>query len=969
MNEQAIAGLLVQTTSPDAGIRKNAEKTLVDMEQHGGFTVMLLKILEQSNDKGTQLCAAIYFKNTVRKYWEDGPSAGINDGDRNSIKAHLLTLMCSMSPHVQRQLSEAVRIVGESDFPNQWQSLLPDLTSKLGATHDFDVIIGLLETANTLFKIYRDAEATDELHLKLKYCLEQFQEPLLNLYKQCVMMLDQNSSNPQMLAKVLKVLRLLTRIFYSLNWQTIPEYFEDHIGEWMELFRKLLEYQNPAVVHDDDETAGPIELVQAAIFTNIKLYANKYEDETRQYIRVFAELTWKLLNRTPDTMRYDPLVIIAIKFLTALVMNMRQKVYFENAQAQQEVLQKIVIPNLKMRECDYETFEDNPMEYIRRDIEGSDSDTRRRVACDLVRGLCRHFEDQTTANCEQYLAKLVSEYSANPAGNWHQMDTAITLMIALAVRRYTVVGGVSELNPKVSIDMFFNTYILPVLSSNDVNSQAVVKADAIKFFTTFRNQMPREVVIKVLPSLAALLRAKSFIVHTYAAQAIERVFMIKTPPPNIKYVYGQQDLEPVFEQIMVNLFEILESHENGIENDYVAKAVMRVLTKASPQRIAGITGAILGKLHAVLVRVCASPQNPKFIHYLFESIAALIRSSCKVNPALVEQFEQNLMPSFQEVLQREITELTPYVFQILAQLLELRPGGPSAGYLSLFPPLLRPDVWANRGNIPGLVRLLEAYMRTGAQQTVGSNPQQLEALLGVFQKLLSAKSTANMSVHLLIGIVEFLPPDIYAKYLTTVFQLLLVRVTQLNSKAFAQAVVSFLSVLVGKHGPQPMQKGLEGVGPALYSQIIREVWIPAVSAIKSNTDRKASVIAMTRLLCESPELQTPQNREQCWANLFIACLTILEIPAQAEALETAEEQLAVLAESGYSSSFAKLAYAQNEIRDSFKEIQDPRVFFVQSIRQAQAQQPGVMNDLIKLALRDKPNFAQIYEAYCGQIPR
>ena len=44
--------------------------------------------------------------------------------------------------------------------------------------------------------------------------------------------------------------------------------------------------------------------------------------------------------------------------------------------------------------------------------------------------------------------------------------------------------------------------------------------------------MPREVVTQVLPQLVKLLTAKSFVVHTYAAQAIERVFMIKTPPPN-----------------------------------------------------------------------------------------------------------------------------------------------------------------------------------------------------------------------------------------------------------------------------------------------------------------------------------------------------------------------------------------------------------------------------------------------------
>ena len=36
--------------------------------------------------------------------------------------------------------------------------------------------------------------------------------------------------------------------------------------------------------------------------------------------------------------------------------------------------------------------EDNAEEYIRRDIEGSDVDTRRRAACDLVKALSKSFE-------------------------------------------------------------------------------------------------------------------------------------------------------------------------------------------------------------------------------------------------------------------------------------------------------------------------------------------------------------------------------------------------------------------------------------------------------------------------------------------------------------------------------------------------------------------------------------------------
>ena len=52
---------------------------------------------------------------------------------------------------------------------------------------------------------------------------------------------------------------------------------------------------------------------------------------------------------------------------------------------------------------DEELFEDNPQEYIRRDVEGSDVDTRRRAACDLVKALSRLFEQRITQEFAQYV--------------------------------------------------------------------------------------------------------------------------------------------------------------------------------------------------------------------------------------------------------------------------------------------------------------------------------------------------------------------------------------------------------------------------------------------------------------------------------------------------------------------------------------------------------------------------------------
>lgn len=52
-------------------------------------------------------------------------------------------------------------------------------------------------------------------------------------------------------------------------------------------------------------------------------------------------------------------------------------------------------------------------------------------------------------------------------------------------------------------------------------------------------------------------------------------------------------------------------------------------------------------LKSILGRVCANPTNPTFNHYLFETVASLVKFICAATPAAVDAFEQLLFPPFQ----------------------------------------------------------------------------------------------------------------------------------------------------------------------------------------------------------------------------------------------------------------------------------------------------------------------------------
>jgi hypothetical protein len=78
------------------------------------------------------------------------------------------------------------------------------------------------------------------------------------------------------------------------------------------------------------------------------------------------------------------------------------------------------------RELDKEIFEDNPQDYIMIELEGSDSESRRRCSRDLLKVMCREFEARTTAICSEHITRLIGEFNADPT-KWVSKDTAVSL--------------------------------------------------------------------------------------------------------------------------------------------------------------------------------------------------------------------------------------------------------------------------------------------------------------------------------------------------------------------------------------------------------------------------------------------------------------------------------------------------------------------------------------------------------------
>eukprot|EP00124_Ichthyophonus_hoferi_P004893 Ihof_evm2s604 gene=Ihof_evmTU2s604 len=864
---QLLASHLGQTLSPDHTVRRTAEKELSQLESTANYSLLVLHLVaSETVSVDIRAAAAITFKNFVKHNWsmQDGEAGRISLADRDLIKQNIIDLMLSVPSRLQQQLSEAVSIIGSSDFPDQWDKLLPILVEKLGA-NDFDVINGVLQTANSLFKRYTYEFKSDALFSEIKYVLDNFADPLTQLTK-------------------------------------------------------------------DDERPGPFEKTKAQICENVALYASKYDEEEtniKNHLPTFVQDIWSLLVTTGRELRNDYLVSGAIQFLASVAIRPRTSTIFAQEGVMKTICENVIIPNMQLRDEDVECFEDDPEEYMRRDIEGSDTETRRRAACDLVRALRTNFEPQVTEIFTAYVDAMLQEYAKNPAANWKSKDAAIFLITSLTVTSTVQTMGATKTNVLVDVNDFYIKFIVPDLQSPTIDVMPVLKADAIKYVLTFRNQLTREALLATLPILVHHIGAKSLVQLSYASNCLERVLSIKDVSSGnareAKLKVGRADIKPYLELAFSELFGALGKSQS-MENHYVMKAIMRLICVAQEDVVPYI-GGIVQQLTAKLMEVAKNPSKPDFNHFLFESISASVRFVCQSDPNAVEAFEAALFPPFEVILQLDVTEFMPYVFQVMAQLLEVRQPPTPAQYLALFPHLLSPLLWEKNGNVPALTRLMKAFVLKGGE-AIGPDATTMSNLLGVFQKLLSSKINDHHGFALIVGIVECVPKEYLAPYLKNIFILVFQRLQSGKTVKFVIGLLQFVALLMDKHGADDAINVIDSIQPQLFGMVINSLFIPDLQKVSGTNERKACAVGLTTCLTQSQAMMTTYIQQ--WPSLLAALIKLFELPREDR---SDDDFIDVEVPGGYQNTFSRLAFSGKADHDPYKAIADPRTHLALALHQ------------------------------------
>lgn len=134
--------------------------------------------------------------------------------------------------------------------------------------------------------------------------------------------------------------------------------------------------------------------------------------------------------------------------------------------------------------------------------------------------------------------------------------------------------------------------------------------------------------------------------------------------------------------------------------------------------------------------------------------------------------------------------------------------------------------------------------------------EKLEALLGIFQKLVASKTNDHEGFNLLQSMIEFLPKESIAPFMSKIFVLLFQRLSSSKTAKYVKSLLVFFSLFAIRYGASELITTTDAVQPKLFGMVIERLILPEVQRVSGSLDRKTCAVGLTRLLCDAPECLT-----------------------------------------------------------------------------------------------------------------
>ena len=386
---------LAASLNPDQAIRRQAEQFLIEAQSRPDYCSALLEVsADNTIDHNLSLSAAVQLGQLVDVHWKFHSAeqadkitvTGFNfiilsEEDKTYVRTNIIAKMFQCQNRlVTKQYIRCIIMICRFDYPLKWPSLLSDISNALTSGNDKGVLTGCV----ALFCLAK----------KYEYEMDEAREPLFEVMQQCSGTLG--SICEQYMGQLdnetsLTILHQIVKVFYTANQLFLSPHLkvEGGLTPWIQMFKILLDMPVPEHLESATDDIDTIASRDKHIIWKVKAQAARL---TFRLFSRYANLKFILKKTDPDrpfqeyfnsnyaeTLCESHLQIIfkrkthfvgskALNFVIKLVSSAikipltmeKMKPFIDN------ILYETAIPLMIISNRDIQLFEEDPIEYVRK---------------------------------------------------------------------------------------------------------------------------------------------------------------------------------------------------------------------------------------------------------------------------------------------------------------------------------------------------------------------------------------------------------------------------------------------------------------------------------------------------------------------------------------------------------------------------------------------------------------------------
>ena len=783
-----ISAVFQKTLSQDKSDREKSEQFLSQIKMDiNTLNTFFSYILNKSENVTLRSSASIFLKNYISDYFYDSSYNAIlnkdkimDENSKNYFKENILQLMLNVESNLLPNIIEMVKIVvqGANGYLIIWPKLM-DFIGDILNKHDSSKSRHIYNLITKIIKRYHIESKSDSLFREIIYTMDKICKPMtddaINIIKYFN---TYNNGNDDLMLQCLQMMNKIMSIFYSLNYQDFPEFFEDHLTEWITILNDTLLLPNKTgEINNNNINPSLLELilkVKAKTLKNINLYYSNYYEDIEKYAQDLCGSVWTLMCKSKIISdNYSKLMKELLDFFKSGF----QMGKINNLKIEQlnQIFEYIILPNLSISSKEREDFLENPVEFLKIEFEEYDMSSNKYFSINLLQIINNNFPDVNKMIISPKIIQLLNEYNSDKSKNWNQKLLAINLLFASCIKTFAQRFGVTELNPQSSyndIDGLINEIFIKEFQ--DYKSPIIIQVYSLKFLSTFRLQITdKNKLGQIILMLIDILNKCGEVTQNACLLCLDLIINMKDLQTRKSSTIEIINNDNIFNNLISSLLTFISKNTNI----FAMRCFFRTLKLTQDQKLQSLAESINTSMDAILKLIIKNPQSDEFNFYFFETCALIMKKfeikniNNTTDLSLIKSFQNTLQNDLNIILQNNITDILGYSFQLFAFYLFLTNDN-NEFYQNILNNILTNDkMWdINMKYLyPPSIDYIKVILLTNKQFC--ENQQVIQLLFKICQTLIENKSF-NYAFQLIEYLINFVSTDLYGENLTAFLKII-----------------------------------------------------------------------------------------------------------------------------------------------------------------------------------------------------